>query len=94
MIPHTLSGEKLQEPFGPDEWKKLPDEFYKRVCVQPAMYTAEEHHVAVYTSRDNQAIIKADRLEYLSQNSILTPSLAASIVNAKYVNKLPLYRIS
>ena len=94
VIPHTLSDEKLQELFGKDGWKQLPDEVYKRVRVQPAVYTVEEHHVAVYAGRDNQTIVKADRPKDLLRNSILTPSLAASIMNAKYVNGLPLYRIS
>ena len=94
VIPHTLSDEKLQELFGADGWKQLPDEVYKRVRVQPAVYTVEEHHVAVYAGRDNQTIVKADRPRDLLRNSILTPSLAASIMNAKYVNGLPLYRIS
>ena len=58
------------------------------------MYTVEEHHVAVYAGRYNQTIVKADRPKDLLRNSILTPSLAASIMNAKYVNRLPLYRIS
>ena len=73
---------------------RLPDEIYKRVRVQPAVYTVEEHHVAVYAGKDNQTIIKADRPKNLLRNSLLTPSLAASIMNAKYVNGLPLYRIS
>ena len=94
VIVHTLSEEKLQDVFGTDGWKQLPDEIYKRVRVQPAVYTVEEHHVAVYAGKDNQTIIKADRPKNLLRNSLLTPSLAASIMNAKYVNGLPLYRIS
>ena len=93
VISHTLSEERLQD-FGTDGWKQLPDEIYKRVRVQPAVYTVEEHHVAVYAGKDNQTIIKADRPKDLLRNSLLTPSLAASIMNAKYVNGLPLYRIS
>lgn len=77
-----------------DGWKQLPDEVYKRVRVQPAVYTLEEHHVAVYAGRDNQTIVKADCPKDLLRNSLLTPSLAASIMNAKYLNGLPLYRIS
>ena len=61
VIVHTLSEEKLQDVFGTDGWKQLPDEIYKRVRVQPAVYTVEEHHVAVYAGKDNQTIIKADR---------------------------------
>ena len=94
VISHTLSEEKLRDVFGTDGWKQLPGEIYKRVRVQPAVYTVEEHHVAVYAGRDNQTIIKADRPKDLLRNSLLTPSLAASIMNAKYVNGLPLYRIS
>ena len=94
VIVHTLSEEKLQDVFGTDGWKQLPDEIYKRVRVQPAVYTVEEHHVAVYAGKDNQTIIKADRPKNLLRNSLLTPSLAASIMNAKYVNGLPFYRIS
>jgi len=94
IIPHTLPEEKLAEIFGGDGWKQLPDEIYKRVRVQPAVYTVEEHHVAVYAGKDNQTIVKANRPESLLRNSILTPSLAASIMNGKYVNGLPLYRIS
>lgn len=63
VIVHTLSEEKLQDVFGTDGWKQLPDEIYKRVRVQPAVYTVEEHHVAVYASKDNQTIIKADHPE-------------------------------
>lgn len=62
--------------------------------VKPAVFTVKEHHVAVYAGRENQTIVKADRPKELLRNSILTPSLAASIMNAKYVNGLPLYRIS
>ncbi|MEX2995024.1 hypothetical protein GAFPHCNK_06650 [[Clostridium] scindens] len=83
---------QLQEIFGSVGWKQLPDEVYKRVRVQPAVYTVEEHHVAVYAGKDNQTIVKADRPRELLRNSILTPSLGASIMNAKYVNGLPLYR--
>lgn len=63
VIVHTLSEEKLQDVFGTDGWKQLPDEIYKRVRVQPAVYTVEERHVAVYAGKDNQTIIKADHPE-------------------------------
>lgn len=92
-IHHTLSEEKLTELFGENGWKQLPDEVFKRVKVQPAVYSVEEHHVAVYAGKDNQTIVKADRPKSLLRNSVITPSLAASIMNAKYVNGLPIYRI-
>lgn len=54
----------------------------------------EEHHVGVYASKDNQIIVKGDRPKSLLKNSIVTPSLAVSIMNAKFTNGLPIYRIS
>lgn len=92
-IHHTLSEEKLTDIFGENGWKRLPDEVFKKVKVQPAVYSVEEHHVAVYAGKDNQTIVKADRPKSLLRNSVVTPSLAASIMNAKYVNGLPIYRI-
>lgn len=94
VISHVMTEEQLTATFGPNGWKQLPDEVFKRVRVQPAVYTVEEHHVAVYAGKDNQTIVKADRPKSLLRNSIVTPSLGASIMNAKYTNGLPLYRIS
>lgn len=92
-IRHDMPEEKLNEVFGAGGWKQLPDEVYKRVRVEPAVYTVEEHHVAVYAGKDNQTIVKADRPKSLLRNSIATPSLVASVYNAKYVNGMPLDRI-
>lgn len=94
VISHVMTQEQLTEIFGANGWKQLPDEIYKRVRVQPAVYTVEEHHVAVYAGKDNQTIVKAERPKSLLRNSIVTPSLGAGIMNAKYTNGLPLYRIS
>lgn len=93
-VSHELSEEELTEIFGPDGWKKLPDETYLRVRVEPAKYIVEEHHVCVYAAKKGKKIIKATRPKSLLRNSVATPSLVASIMNAKYVNGLPLYRIS
>lgn len=89
-IPHTLLEQKLQETFGSDGWKELLDEVYIRDRVQPAVYTVEELNVVVYAVSDNQTIVKADCPKELLRNSILTPFLATSIMNVKYVNGLPL----
>ena len=89
---HELSDEQLHEIFG-DKWKRLPDEVYKRLEYYPASHIVVEHHIAVYAGNDNQTIIKADRPVDLLKNSIVTPSLEAAILNGKYVNAMPLYRI-
>lgn len=74
-------------------WRRLPDEVYKRLSFRPAVFEVEEHHVAVYCGTDNETIIKAPRPVSLLRNSIVTPSLQAAILNSKYVNAMPLYRI-
>jgi transposase len=91
-VTHALTEEQLQEIFGNSKWKELPDEVYKRVVYEPAQYVVEEHHVKVYAGSDNQTIVRADRPKDLLRGSIVTPSLEAGIMNAKYVNAIPLYR--
>ncbi len=92
VIEHMLTNEELQATFG-DKWRRLPDEVYKRLNFHPATFEVEEHHVGVYCGRDNQTIIKADRPVDLLRGSIVTPSLEAAILNSKYVNAVPLYRL-
>lgn len=54
----------------------------------------DEHHVHVYASLDNDGtIIKAPRSVDLLRNSIATPSIVASTMNAKYVLANPLDRL-
>jgi len=92
IVEHYLSVEILEQKLC-DGWKQLPDEVYKRLVYNPPKWVVEEHHVGVYAGKDNQTIIKGDRPVELLRNSILTPSLAAAIMNGKYVNALPLYRL-
>ena len=94
IIEHTLSDEELKETF-PNGCKELPDEIYKRLCVIPATFIVDEHHVHVYASLDNDGtIIKAPRSVDLLRNSIATPSIVASTMNAKYALANPLDRQS
>ena len=93
---HELTKEQLKAVFGENGWKRLPDEVYSRVEYQPAVREVVEHHVAVYAAKKNDVdtIVRADRPVDLLRNSIATPSLVAAIMNAKYTNAIPLYRIA
>lgn len=66
------------------------------IADQPAIREVVEHHVAVYAAKktDVDTIVRADRPVDLLRNSIATPSLVAAIMNAKYTNAIPLYRIA
>lgn len=93
---HDVPRDKLDALFGEGNWREMPTEEYKRLRYEPASWTVEHHRVHVYvgTGGDRQdEFLRADRPKDLLRNSILTPSLGAAIMNAKYVNSIPLYRI-
>ncbi|NLT13419.1 MAG: transposase, partial [Clostridiales bacterium] len=92
VIEHTLAEERLQELFG-GKYHRLPDEVYKKLAYHPATFEVEEHHIAVYAGGKDQTVVKADRPCELLKNSIATPSLVAGILNAKYVNAIPIHRM-
>ena len=89
---HSIPEEKLKEIF-PDGWKQLPDEIYSNIEYIPAKFIAKEHHIEVYCSKNDDRIVRADHPKELLDGSIVTPSLLAGIMNNKYVNALPLYRM-
>jgi transposase len=89
---HEISDERLQELFD-GNYRKLPDEVYKKLEFHPATFEVVEHHIAVYCGNKNQKIVRADHPAELLNNSLATPSLVAAILNAKYVNSIPLYRL-
>ena len=94
IFEHELSAEELAEKF-PEGYKELPSEVYKRLHVIPETFIVDEHHVHVYASKKNTGVIrKASRPADLFRNSIATPALVASIMNAKYANAMPLDRQS
>lgn len=97
VIPaHTVSEETLDAFYGKGNWKRMPDETYKRLRHEPESWTVEIHTVEVYVGTDGyhqDEFLRGDRPKDIFPNSIVTPSLLASILNAKYVNSSPLYRI-
>ena len=79
----------------PKGWHELPDEIYKELLYTPAKFKVLEHHVKVYAGdSDKGGILRAQSPSRLLSHSILTPELAASVFNAKYVNAVPLNRLS
>lgn len=93
VIRHEISEDELKAAFPDGKYKRLPDEVYKRLEFHPASFEVKEHHVAVYAGMDNETIVKAQRPKDLLRGSIVTSSLEAAIINGKYVNSLPFYRM-
>lgn len=91
---YYLNEDILNETF-PKGWHQLEDEVYKELKRIPASYEVVEHHIGVYAGNGNDAkIIRGEAPKSLLNHSILTPSLVASVFTAKYVNAVPLNRIS
>ena len=93
IINHYLTDEELMAEFGENEWKQLPDAISKHYRLIPAKVEIDEHHVGVYASKTDDRIIKADHPKALLHGSLVSPTIAAAIMNGKYVNAVPLYRL-
>lgn len=90
---YYMSEEELNDEFGDEGYKTLPDEVIKRYYFVPAKVGLEEIHVGVYSGKKSERMVKAKFPAYLMRNSLVSPSLEAGIINAKYVNAVPFYRI-
>lgn len=93
VVQHEMTEDELKAAFPDGKYKRLPDEVYKRLEFHPASFEVMEHHVAVYAGMDNETIVKAGRPKDLLRDSIVTLSFQAAVINGKYVNSLPLYRM-
>lgn len=95
-ILHKLDPKDLDAFFGAGNWRRLPNEIYKRLACIPTQWIVEAHSVEVVVGIDGDhqdEFVRGDRPKDLLRNSILTPSLAAALINAKYVNSMPLDRM-
>ena len=93
VINHYMTEEELTEEFGENGWKQLQDAISKRYRFIPAKVEIDEHHVGVYASKKDGRILKADHPKALLHGSLVSPTIAAAIINGKYVNAIPLYRL-
>lgn len=94
VISHECTDKELAKQF-PAGWHSLPDEVYKELQYIPARFKVLEHHIKVYAGdHDTGGILRAKAPKRLLAHSILTPELAAAVFNAKYVNAIPLNRLS
>jgi len=93
IVNHEIPEEELIAKYGENGWKRLPDQVYSKLQIEPAKYTVIEHHIAVYAGKNTDDVVKAEHPVELINNSIATESLVAAIINAKFANAMPLYRI-
>lgn len=92
-IDHYMTEEELAAEFGKNGWKQLPDAISRRYRFVPAKVEVEEHHIGVYADKKDGHMVKAKHPKGLLHGSAVSPTLAAAIMNGKYVNAVPLYRL-
>lgn len=92
IVEDRLTQEELLKEFPDGKWIEIESYTYSRLEVIPAVFKVVEHHVFAYKG-SNGKIVKARHTPYLLRNSIITPSLAALLINMKFVNGMPLNRI-
>ena len=94
---HFLSKEELDQYFGEGNWREMKPDVFKRLKYMPATWMVEVHTVGVYVGKDGDhadEFLRGKRPKFAIPNSIETPSLGAAVLNGKFVNALPLNRIS
>ena len=92
-IDHYMTDDELISEFGENGWKQLPDAISKKYHFIPAKVEIEEHHVGVYASKNDERIVKAKHPKSLLHGSLVSASIAAAIINGKYINACPLNRM-
>lgn len=92
-IDHYMTVDELTAEFGENGWKQLPDAISRRYRFVPAKVEVEEHHIGVYAGKADGHMVKAKHPRGLLHGSPVSPTLAAAIMNGKYVNAIPLYRL-
>lgn len=92
-INHYLTAEQLTREFGENGWKQLPDAVLKHYRFVPARVEVDEHHIGVYSGKKDNRVVKAPHPSSLLRGSLVSASIGAAIMNAKYVNGLPLHRM-
>lgn len=93
IITHYMSEGELAAEFGENGWKQLPDAISRRYRFIPAKVEVDEHHIGVYAGKTDGRIIKAEHPKALLHGSLVSPTIAGAIMNGKYVNAVPLYRL-
>ena len=89
----TISDEELAELF-PEGYRELPEDITHTIECIPADYYAVEHHIHKYCDKkDSGRIVRADGPRKLFGTGLATESLVADVLDSKFTNAMPFYRI-
>jgi len=91
-VEYKLEGEARYCPDCGKKYKVVTKETVKRLKFVPAKFEIEEEVTYVYGCPECGMMQRPEKIPALIKGSIATPSLVAGIMNAKYVNGMPLAR--
>lgn len=91
-IEYKLTGEERHCPDCGTKYKVVTKETVKRLKFIPAKFEVVEEVTYVYSCPKCGRMKRPENVPALIKGSIATPSLVAGIMNAKYVNGMPLAR--
>ena len=89
---YKLEGEARYCPACGKKYSVVTKETVKRLRFIPAKFEVEEEITYVYSCPECGSMKRPEKEPSLIRGSIATPSLVAGIMNAKYVNGMPLAR--
>ena len=89
---YKLEGEARYCPECGKKYNVVTKETVKRLRFVPAKFEVEEEITYVYSCPECGSMKRPEKEPSLIRGSIATPSLVAGIMNAKYVNGMPLAR--
>ena len=92
VIEYKLTGADRNCPDCNTKYKVVTKETVKRLKLVPARFEVAEEVTYVYSCPKCGAVKRPEKAPSLLKGSVATPSLAAGIMNAKYVGGMPLAR--
>lgn len=92
-VQYTLSDEELKERF-PNGYREMKEDIGYRVEYEPMKLTVICEHIHVYKDNSTGEFVRADHPKHLLAHSVVTPSLISGVINAKYVDAIPVNRFS
>lgn len=92
VIEYKLTGDDRYCPDCNTKYKAVTKEGVKRLKFIPARFEVVEEVTCVYSCPKCGAMKRPEKAPSLLKGSVATPSLVAGIMNAKYVNGMPLAR--
>ena len=92
VIEYKLTGSDRYCPDCNTKYKVVTKETVKRLKFIPARFEVVEEVIFVYSCPKCGAMKRPEKTAPLLKGSVATPSLVAGIINAKYVNGMPLAR--